>query len=367
MKLLLSTGAGLFIGASLVMFALFSFAKLTTEPSLSQIVVTATPLVVPTKQPDPIVIRTWFAYWDETLSLKRLRMVADHLSGISPVLYYFAEDGTLVPYALSNKDEVLAVIQAHDIPMTPMIGDDFDEEAVHALLYDEKVQEKFLDEIVLIAQKQGYRGWDIDIEMLKADDREEFTSFVKKVSEELHSNNMTLTMTLFAKDAADTFTGARAQDYEAIAQYSDTVQLMAYNYNNSFTDPGGQTPASWYRSVLAYAKETIPEEKLVIGLSAHGQEWRDDKVVPYTFLEMQMLIDQFDAEVSYDAQELSFVAQFNDDDDKRTIWFENERSLHEKIDIAREEFGLTRFVLWRLGAEDSILWEELLQKNSEYK
>lgn len=301
----------------------------------------------------------WMAYWDEKNTLDALPVSIERFAIFTPVLYRINEDGTLGKYTVLYKGEFLEMARNKNIPIMPQIGDDFDFERVSLLIDDEEIQNAFIQSLTGEAQKEGFIGWDIDIESLKIKDKDAFTRFVQNVAKALHKNNLKLSITVFARVGDDNHEAAIAQDYKAIGKAADEVRIMMYGVHNEDTQPGGQAPLTWMRQVLKYATKNIPPEKIVVGLSTHGYDFVNETAEPLTFRQIEKRIGEATASVRFDEKVSSAVFEYQRDDDDHVIWFEDVRAIGEKMLISLNEFNIDKFAIWRIGAEDPKLWELL--------
>ena len=314
---------------------------------------------IPRKTLKDAKIVGWTAYWDERNTLRALSLSMERYSVFTPVLYRIDPNGTLGKYTVLYRKEFLEMARVKNIPIMPQIGDDFDFGRVKLLLENKDVQDRFLNSMVEEAKKEDFAGWDIDIESLNKSDKDAFSNFASKMAETLHKNNLRLAITVFARVGSDDNPSALAQDYKVIGKAADEVRIMMYGAHDDETKPGGQAPLEWVRKVLKYATENIAREKIVIGLSTHGYDWTDEKGEPLTFPQIITRIGEATPSVQFDEKVSSAIFQYQKRGQDRVIWFENARSITEKMLIAMNEYGVTRFAIWRIGAEDPELWEEL--------
>ena len=299
------------------------------------------------------------AYWDGKLSLGTLKYIHKSLNSLAAFFYHIGPNGDLEKMDFDRKNQLLTFAKQKKIHMIPVVGDDFDRKRVELLLYNQEVQKRFISKLVEEDKKEGFEGWYLDIETLKSSDEHSFSQFVKKTAEGLHKYNIKLYMILYARTGKDTYDSALAQNYKEIGKYADLVGIMVYNFHNNFTSPGGQTPLDIYDSVLAYAKETIDKDKIVIGLTTNGYDWSKDKAQELTFPEVEERIHNFKAKVFYDQKASSGVALYKINGEPHSLWFEDAKTINEKIRIAHRKFGINKFFIWRLGAEDPAIWHLL--------
>lgn len=301
----------------------------------------------------------WTAYWDEKNTLERLPDSIDRMSLFTPVLYKIEKDGTLGKYTVLKRKEFLEIARNKNIPIMPQVGDDFDFKRVSLLLYNRQLQENFIQSLVDEATIEGFIGWDIDIESLTIDDQRAFSEFVENTATALNQNNLKLSITVFARTGNDNNDSANAQDYKRIAEAADEVRIMMYGAHDDETEPGGQAPVEWMRKVLKYALKNIPREKIVVGLSTHGYDWDNNVGEPLTFPQIQSQIGEAISSVKFDQKVSSAIFEYQKDGQDRVIWFENAKAITQKMLISMNEFAIDKFAIWRIGAEDPQLWNEL--------
>lgn len=158
-------------------------------------------------------------------------------------------------------------------------------------------------------------------------------------------------------------------DYKTIGQIADKVILMAHDYDAvSLTDNEMQhgytdTPVTPLDEVY-YALKSITDpvtgvsdkNKIWLQLSMDIVQWklRDGKVInrqPY-YPTYSQLINRFliGADLYYsDFSQNPYAKYYNNDDGtENIIWYENQRSISEKIKLAKM-FGIKGLSIWRLG------------------
>jgi spore germination protein YaaH len=340
-----------------IFFGIISFATIAQNlfPSLGNKV----NLPLPTPTPKPLELTGWFAYWEEKEAAMELPHLVKEFKTFSPLFYRVASNGTLEKYDISNRNRVLNYAREANIRIAPVIGDEGDSKRLKALLNEDSVREKFIAQLVSEAKKENFSGWGIDFETLTSKDNESFTSFIEDAADKLHKNDLKLDVIVFGRVEKEDYDPALAHDYQALGKSADQVQLMVYGFSNELTSPGGQSPSKWFHSVLDYAVKTIPKEKILVGLSTHGYDFSNKEIEGVTFLQAQEKIEQNSARVIYNSSELSQVATYKIGNTEHEIWYEDSKTIMEKISIAQKDYGINKFALWRLGAEDPKIWEEI--------
>lgn len=143
----------------------------------------------------------------------------------------------------------------------------------HRLLTDQETTDRAIAEIVEYVLAEGYDGFDLDLEAVRADDRAAYTDFVKRLTEALHARGKILALAVPPK-MTDTTTGfAGAFDYAALGQHADLVTVMGYEWHGAWSGPGPIAPYDNVDKVVAFAASQMPPERVVLALAFYGWDW----------------------------------------------------------------------------------------------
>ena len=208
-----------------------------------------------------------------------------------------------------------------------------------------------------------------DFEGFKGDAlKQSYNAFLTELKAELVKTNKKLYVAVHPKRKPGQayFDG---YDYKTIGELADKVILMAHDYDAvSLTDDEmlrgyTDTPVTPFDEVY-YALKSITDpvsgvqdlNKLWLQLSMDTVQWKlkDGKVInsiPY-HPSYSQLIQRFLTGVKLNYSEYSqnpYAVFFNNEDvTNNVIWYENQRSIAEKIKLAKL-FGIKGLSLWRLG------------------
>jgi spore germination protein len=303
--------------------------------------------------------------WDPA-SLNSLRDQVHNLDVVSPYLYQVRPDGTINTY---SADEGIRIMRNAGVKIVPMVTnqarwDDFTEQ-----MEDEELRTEIIDRLVDLVEENDWDGIHIDFEAINAEDAELVTEFQKEISDRLWENDRMVTQAVIARVTDATSVWGGAYDYRELAQYNDLIVIMAYDYTPmSATRPGPVAPANWVRNVASYASQTIPQEKVLLGIPFYGYDWTLDEDDPeladgtsraVRFSDVLALQGYDDIEFNWDDTAQSPWATYTDDDDREhEVWFENRDSLRHKLDIMID-YDLAGMAAWRLGQEDPEVWDDI--------
>lgn len=137
---------------------------------------------------------------------------------------------------------------------------------ISRLITDETAMNKAVSGILEEAKR--FNGVNLDFEGLgwkDTDDRltavrDGFTRFVSLLSGRLKEAGLRLTLTLHALNSA-----YKGYDYPSLGKLADRIIIMAYDYGSS------PEPVSLVTKAVEMAKDAIPPEKLILGISSPSE------------------------------------------------------------------------------------------------
>ena len=325
----------------------------------------------PTQQSQaPFTLNTVAGYvvpWD---SRSIVAVGRDELTEVSPVWYQPTEGGQIVfasRQAQRSQSSVETQTSSHGSAIVPTISNfrngRWDGELIHHIITDPQTRAAHIAAIMDVIQSRGWAGIDLDYESLQASDREAYSAFIRELAITLHRAQKRLTLTVHAKTAEPgDWSGAHAQDWRALGKSADEVRVMAYDYSTENSSPGPIAPLTWVRSVLKLAVSEVPREKIVLGVATYGYDWPGGQEGhDVQWADAEAIARDRTAAVMWDPTSQSPWFSYADDQGHpHTVWYENARSLHAKLDLARQ-YRVAGVFIWRLGGEDPAVWEAIRQ------
>lgn len=341
-----------FLAVFLALVIFYSSNKLKKPISTPQI----TPAIVSSKIPTS-EYSAWIPWWDEENVVLSLENSKKSITTVLPTWFMLKTKGQIEKIKVSNKDQITTMANQSNIKIVPSIGNEFDGKRVKNLLKDEKLMKSQFNNLVNIATSSGYSGYDIDWEEIHQEDRDGFSDFVAKFAQALHASNLTLSVTVHAQTGSSKdWVGTKGQNIEALADITDKVRVMAYDFHNEKSSPGPITPLDSLESVIKYNISIVPLDKLILGLPTYGYDWSSKGVTGISFDGAQRLLDKYQIKQSRDPDSQALFFEYQDKTTKHTVWFEDFVSISAKTALA-QKYNIYQFCFWRLGAEDSALWK----------
>lgn len=285
---------------------------------------------------------------------ERVKMARD--AGIPAMLSFFATQDVKI----IDKTSGVAKGLVEYVLTQPGVGDKLiDDISAQLALTSRGEQSVSFDGVVI--DFEGLRG-----ETLKAS----FNSFLKKLRAKLDQSGKKLYVTVQPPMAPSrSKSSSDGYDFKTIGSLADKVILMAHDYDaKKLTDI--EMAAGWDITPLSpledvyYALKAVTDSKngvqdkskIMLQISFNWAVWqkKDGKILNrnqanYSYENFLKLLDGNTA-ISYSPAYRNPCLEFTDSltGIKRTVWYEDSRSVLEKIKLA-EMFGIQDISLWRLG------------------
>lgn len=246
------------------------------------------------------------------------------------------------------------LIKNSEVRVVPVLSNffknDFDGNTVHRILHDPKKKERLINDVIKFLKVNDFDGVNIDLEELKEDNNEPFTTFVKELSEAMHKVGLIVTQDVSPYN----------QDYDLkeLSKYNDFMVLMAYDQYMRGGIPGPISGQKWIEGAVDHAVKSVPPEKIILAIAGYGYDWPKGSVAStVSYEEALSTADREDAVVDFDNDNYNLNYKYKDDNGiEHTVYFTDAATNFNTLRFA-VEYGLAGVTLWRLGSEDSRLWK----------
>jgi spore germination protein len=327
-------------------------------------------------------------YWAQEEAIASFDEHIDLIDTISVFWYNLGRDGKVRKYVMAAEDRTL-IERAHrhgvkvlalvaNLPDGDLADDQgtWDAARVGRVIGSEAARSAHVEDLMALTRRLNFDGIYLDYEALPGKYREDFTLFVKELSEALHAEDKTLAVALHPKTSEGNpleDNGSAAQDWGALHAYADQLHFMTYSEHTAETTPGPVASIGWVERILRYAAVTrrVPPAKIYMGMPLYAQEWYQSPSGRYRGLEgdlvyqdvQQRKLEHHGTE-KWSAKHASPYVVYRDQKHrKHVIWFENQRSSEEKL-ATGSELGICSLSLWRLGGEDPGFWDLVREQRS---
>ena len=169
---------------------------------------------------------------------------------------------------------------------------------------------------------------------------------------------------------------SNAWDYESLSEITDGLFIMGYNYFYSGSaNAGPVAPLGGYFYDIEYTvndyldKTNNQTDKLILGLPYYGYDWSvednsiNSETISYgiakTYAEAKILTEHYGSYWNQSSNS-AWLTYYDDTRTWNQCWFDNELSLSNKYEFAKEN-NLQGIGIWALGYDDDYqdLWDIL--------
>jgi spore germination protein YaaH len=232
-----------------------------------------------------------------------------------------------------------------------------------AILKNTATQKKVIDESISLAKEQGFDGVVLDLELSAIP----FDSLITQIREfntlfynQTKASNLSYGIAIYG----DTFYRLRPFDIKAIAQKTDSLYVMAYDFHKSRGNPGPNFPLQGkdtYGYDMAEMSEDFLEfakaEKITVVFGLFGYDWVVDNKGsatehgdPLTLNEISSRFlngcDYTNCEIKRDTASGETQIKYTDEVNvKHVVWFEDMDSVRAKEAFLRSK-GINTFSFW---------------------
>ena len=217
------------------------------------------------------------------------------------------------------------------------------------------VQPLLMDDISRAAA--AFDGIQVDFEAVTRDDARYFFDFLKGLRARLPAGKM-----LSVAVPARTRLVTDAYDYTVIGPIVDRLVIMAYDEHWSTSSPGPVASLPWCAKVVDYAKSTLENDKIVMGLPLYGRAWPDKKLArALRFERVQDIIAETNSTASY-ASELGAYFEYSENVVVK-VFYDDARSIMEKLQLYKAR-NINSVSFWRIGQGPPELWSGIQNTGS---
>ncbi len=252
--------------------------------------------------------------------------------------------------------------------------------ANHAVLLENpNAVQTLIDSLISLVKYRDADGVNIDFEMLKSAQRDNFTAFIVKLANALHNYKASamLSMALPAVDWSKSF------DVIAMQPYVDLYLIMGYEYHWSRSDYAGPVAPKnngeiWpaidaTRSVEYYLQLGVDKDKLALAVPYYGREWQvESSGIPaktvakgksYTYAQITDTLKNVERLWDWNAANAYYNRHTTDGIFQ--MWYDDALSLGYKYDMTKT-LDIAGIAIWALGYDGDRmdLWNEIAQKFS---
>ncbi|MEN9647238.1 MAG: hypothetical protein RLY57_42 [Candidatus Parcubacteria bacterium] len=239
-------------------------------------------------QASSLEISGWIPYWKGNQGVEDARDNLDVLTEINPFTLSVTSSGEIKDLGNIKKGtwpKLFKEARKQDVAVIPTVMWS-DTASIYNVLSDKKLRKKHIDNIVKFVNKGKFDGVDIDYEGKSAETKDYYSAFLTELKSEL--GDKTLACTIEARTPPESLyntvpkTLSYANDFTVIGDVCDQVRIMTYDQQradlklNNAKSGVPYIPVAdidWVEKVVGLTIDTIPKEKIMLGVATYGREW----------------------------------------------------------------------------------------------
>lgn len=305
---------------------------------------------------------------------------------ISPSWFELTKTGLQVSSKMTGN--YMLTYGDRDFHVWPLITNQFDEVLTGHILKNRRLWETYRNQLIAYALLYGFDGYNFDFENINYEDREKLTEFITYLSDELRPYGIYSSADVTGYSNSENW--SLVYDRKGIGKAVDYVVLMAYDETWAASKVAGPVASyPWVKRNLETFLEEVPKEKAILGVPFYMRQWAvpvkgnwEGKAKGKTLAmeKAEAIAKEFSDVVTWNEElqlhyvelnmrgdQLSTPTKSPYEGDRLKIWFEDTKSLREKLNLVHT-YQLGGFAAWRKGFETEAVWtmiEEEYPKASE--
>ena len=309
----------------------------------------------------------------------KINLVWDHITGearnlapaakipgldvLSPTWFSIVSHDGLV----ASKADLKYVRDAHDkgYKVWALVSNSFDRDLTRAVLNNEWTRRKVIKQLAVYSSLYQLDGINIDFENIYDDDKDKLTQFVRELTAVLKEQNSVVSIDITVPSSASSW--SLCYDRAALGQIVDYVMVMTYDEHWRTSPVSGSVASQgWVEQGIAATLQSIPGEKLLMGLPFYTREWEETSengkitVKPRTLsmAQAQQLVQESGVSPVWLQDKGQYYAEYRKAGRTYRIWLEDERSIALKASLAGK-YQLAGVAVWRKDFEQPAVWDVL--------
>jgi spore germination protein len=238
------------------------------------------------------------------------------------------------------------------------------------LLYNDEIQDKFINNLIPILEEKQYYGLNMSFQYLNIDNQKYYKKLLENLSSRLKNAGYAMFVTINPNIRVVEHNALFQEvDYSPIGQFADVMTFMQYNWGYNLGPPVPISSLFKIKSFLDYVITLVPPEKINIGLQLLGYNWELPYVEGFsranalTINAALNLARNVDTIIQFDEVSQTPYYYYNESGSEHMVWFVDARSINSLLTLIKE-YGLEGTGIWNVMQFYSQLW---LIINSQYE
>lgn len=292
----------------------------------------------------------FYVNWDP----QSLTDLKDHIKQLDMVLTesFFIKNGADTLIDQVDKDALKLILQHKKIPIAMVsnfIDDHFDGNAIHKLLSDKDLQNRFIKNLITKLQAYKYQGVNIDFEEIREKSPVPLAEFQRNLYEQFHAANLMVSQDISPEN--DDY------DLKVLEKYNDYIFVMAYDQHSEESNAGDISHQDWVEEQLDKICTRISSDKVILALACYGYDWPDQDVgKTITYQQAIAAANRYKGKIVYNHASANLNYSYMDESQVNHQVFFTDAATNFNLIRKADDWGIAGVAIWRIGAEDPRLW-----------
>lgn len=318
--------------------------------------------------------------WHQVTTEDANRKVADVISAtkglnvISPTWFYLNDnEGTLKNLASS---EYVEYCHSQGIEVWALVSNLENEEVdtTEVLTHTSK-RTNVVNQLIAAAIQYNFDGINVDFESLSIDAGEGYVQFIRELSLKCENNGIVLSVDNYVPTEYTAFYNRKEQ-----ANFADYVIIMGYDEHYVGSDEGSVASIGFVKKGIDDTIKEVPANQTILAAPFYTRIWMEtpkeasddveaasEDYVPYELTsqsarmeEAWNMVSANGVEAVWSEEDGQYYAEYVNDGVTYKVWLEDVRSMELRLQAAKAG-NLAGMSFWKLGLEDSSIWDTILK------
>lgn len=283
----------------------------------------------------------------------------DGLNIISPTWFYIANsEGDVVSKA---SHEYADWARDNGYQVWALITNSFDPAITHHTLSDDVKRKKVINQILEYVDEYELEGLNIDFESVAVADGEYYVQFIREITPLLKERGVIVSVDMYVPSKWSVH-----YNMEEVGKIVDYVMIMAYDEHWGASPVSGSVSSMpWAETAMKAACEMVDKDKLFMGVPFYTRVWAEETQTDGTVKVSSRALGMDDAyeeltrnnaNIVWDEECGQYYGEFVKEGILYKCWIEDERSMEERLKIARK-YDVKGVAAWKRGFERDSIWE----------
>ena len=245
-----------------------------------------------------------------------------------------------------------------------MVSNESRIETTTEVLNDYQLRQNLISNIMKAVEIYQLDGINMDFENMYQSDKEMYSRLIIELYPRLREKGIKLSVDVTAPDGSETW--SLCFNRNAIANNAYYIVFMAYDQNTAKSTKAGTTAGyNWVKTNVDkfLGQEGVAKNKLILGIPFYTRIWTENAAGELTdpktkTVDMKDVDSLIPANITKTWNEdlRQYYVEFADGNNKKRMWIEDEKSIQEKLLLARD-YDLAGVAFWEKDREKDDVWK----------